>query len=86
MFPNRLAIGVKNLEAETIEAWLQAIVGAVPDNNAGKVLFGTEVDFPECGRIAVVVVGDALGFVEVAISIAVNGEFGVAIIARGALA
>ena len=86
VFPNRLAIGVKNLETETIKARLQAIVCTVPDNNAGKVLFGTKVDFPKGGRIAVIVVGDALGFVEVAISNAVNGEFGVAIMARCALA
>ena len=74
VFPDGLALGVENLKAETIETGLQPAVRAVPDDDAGKIMLGTEVDFPEGGGVTIVVVGDTLGLEEITIRIAVNGE------------
>ena len=69
VFPDGPAVGVENLKAETIEAGLQLSVCPVPDDDAGEVMLGAEVDFPERSRVAVAVVGDTFGFVEITIRV-----------------
>ena len=86
VFPDGLAVCIQNLKAEVIEAWLQAAVGAVPENNTGKIMHRTEVNFPPWGGVAIaVVVGDALGLKEVSVGIAVDSEPCMSIVSCGAL-